>query len=87
MPILVKEPLHIEVLTFNQPFCAGVILAREDRVVMTLNSDMDAGDGQAAMSDQVLRIGGVGGGQEPGETMPACALREARRSWQPTGCG
>ncbi|MGG4395247.1 GNAT family N-acetyltransferase [Paenibacillus thiaminolyticus] len=78
MSILMKEPLHIEALTFNQPFCAGVILAREERVVMTLNTDMDAGDGQAAMFDRVLRIGGVGGGQEPGETMPACALREAR---------
>lgn len=78
MSILMEEPLHIESLTFNQPFCAGVFLVREERVVMTLNADMDARDGMAAMSDRVLRIGGVGGGQEPEETMPACALREAR---------
>ncbi|BFH12995.1 GNAT family N-acetyltransferase [Paenibacillus melissococcoides] len=78
MSNLLIEPLQIEALTFNQPFCAGVILEREGRVVMTLNADMDAGDGQAANSDRVLRIGGIGGGQEPGETMPACALREAR---------
>ncbi|TDL57003.1 GNAT family N-acetyltransferase [Paenibacillus dendritiformis] len=78
MSILMEEPLHIKALTCNQPFCAGVFLIREERVVMTLNADMDAGGDQAARSERVLRIGGVGGGQEPGETMPACALREAR---------
>lgn len=78
MSILMEEPLHIEALTCNQPFFAGVFLVRENRVVMTLHADMDTGDGQAAVSDRILRIGCVGGGQEPGETMPACALREAR---------
>ncbi|BFH69638.1 hypothetical protein J27TS7_00590 [Paenibacillus dendritiformis] len=73
-----EEPLHIEALTFNQPFCAGVFLIRQDRVVMTLNADMESENSPAGHYAPVLRIGGVGGGQEPRETISACALREAR---------
>jgi 8-oxo-dGTP pyrophosphatase MutT (NUDIX family) len=72
-----SEPLRtIEVLslTDNQPFCAGIVWVRDGKLAITLNPDgmpEELGEG-------VLRIGGVGGGQEPGESILECALREAR---------
>lgn len=66
--------LHVASLTGNQPFCAGVLHLQDGRVTVTLNSDglpPEVADGNH------WRIGGVGGGQEPGETMAECALREA----------
>jgi 8-oxo-dGTP pyrophosphatase MutT (NUDIX family) len=53
----------------------GVIVFVDDRLVLTLNGDWlpdDLGDGTW------LRVGGVGGGCEPGETLVDCALREAQ---------
>lgn len=60
--------------TTNQPFCAGVILCHEDRILVTLNTD----GLPASLRGSALRVGGVGGGQESGETIRECALREAR---------
>jgi 8-oxo-dGTP pyrophosphatase MutT (NUDIX family) len=67
--------LDIAVTTAGQPFCAGVILMIDERLVLTLNHD-HAPKG-------ALRVGGVGGGQEPGETIWECAAREAREE---VGC-
>jgi 8-oxo-dGTP pyrophosphatase MutT (NUDIX family) len=66
--------LDVAALTEGQPFCAGVVLMVDGRLVLTLNHDhLPAGlDGTA------LRVGGVGGGQEAGETIWECAMREAR---------
>jgi 8-oxo-dGTP pyrophosphatase MutT (NUDIX family) len=61
--------LDVSATTQGQPFCAGVVLLLDGRVVLTLNRD-HAPDG-------ALRVGGVGGGQEPGETIRECAEREA----------
>lgn len=64
--------LHLAELTEGQPFCAGVLLARRGRLVLTLNDDHLPADRPDA-----LRVGAVGGGQEPGENVWECALREA----------
>ncbi|MFC3494460.1 NUDIX domain-containing protein [Glycomyces rhizosphaerae] len=62
-------------LTGGRPFCAGVLLVRDGRVLTTLAADgVDAVD--ASGTDWF--VGGVGGGQEPGEDIWDCALREAR---------
>ena len=66
--------VNVQALTTNQPFCAGVILCHEDRVLVTLNTD----GLPAPQQGSALRVGGVGGGQEAGENIWACALREAR---------
>ncbi|MDF2715140.1 MAG: hypothetical protein K0R28_2065 [Paenibacillus sp.] len=74
---MTNEPLRtidVQSLTDNQPFCAGIVWVRDGKLAITLNPDgmpEELGDG-------VLRIGGVGGGQEPGESIMECALREAR---------
>jgi 8-oxo-dGTP pyrophosphatase MutT (NUDIX family) len=65
--------INVEELTRNQPFCAGVVLARGASILVTLNSD-GLPEGLAESS---WRVGGVGGGQEPGETISQCARREA----------
>lgn len=67
-------PLDVLASTRDQPFCAGVILCEKERVLLTLNTD----GLPAKLMGSVLRVGGVGGGQEPGETISACALREAQ---------
>jgi 8-oxo-dGTP pyrophosphatase MutT (NUDIX family) len=71
--------LDVAAVTEGEPFCAGVILIVDGRLVLTLNHDHlpEELDGAA------LRIGGVGGGQEPGETIWQCAAREAREE---VGC-
>jgi 8-oxo-dGTP pyrophosphatase MutT (NUDIX family) len=62
-------------LTGGRPFCAGVLLVRDGKVLTTLFADgVDAVD--ASGSD--WHVGGVGGGMEPGEDIWDCALREAR---------
>ncbi|PTX58323.1 NUDIX domain-containing protein [Melghirimyces profundicolus] len=68
-----KDPLDVAALTNNQPFCAGVVLLREGRILATLNPD----GLPESLQSTTCRIGGVGGGQEPGETLKECALREA----------
>lgn len=67
------QSISVSALTDNQPFCAGFVWVRDGKVAVALNPDgvpdhLGAG---------VLRIGGVGGGKEPNETMLQCALREA----------
>jgi len=65
--------LDLAALTDDQPFCAGVVLARDGRLVVTLNDDHVP----AEVGRPALRVGGVGGGQEPRENIWECALREA----------
>ncbi|MDQ3874997.1 MAG: NUDIX domain-containing protein [Actinomycetota bacterium] len=61
-------------VTTGAAFTAGVLVLADDRLVLTLNRDhLPSGLGGGAW----LRVGGVGGGQEPGETIAECALREA----------
>lgn len=67
------DPVNIEELTSNQPFCAGVILFKKDKIITTLNTDGLPNQWE----NNVLRIGAVGGGQEPGESIVECAIREA----------
>ncbi|MBP3039554.1 NUDIX domain-containing protein [Bacillaceae bacterium Marseille-Q3522] len=69
-----NQKFNISELTANQPFCAGVILTKGEKILVTLNSDglPDELEGRS------LRIGGVGGGQEPDETIRECAAREAK---------
>ncbi|MEU5154435.1 NUDIX domain-containing protein [Glycomyces sp. NPDC021274] len=62
-------------LTAGRPFCAGVLLVENGKVLTTLHADgIDAAD--ASGTD--WHVGGVGGGMEPGEDIGDCALREAR---------
>lgn len=67
--------LNLHHITHNQPFCAGVILFTDNSLVTTLNTD---GLPPTLIRKESWRIGGVGGGQEAGETIWDCALREAR---------
>jgi hypothetical protein len=69
------ESLNVHHLTSHQPFCAGVVLIYRDCLVVTLNTD---GLPSGPPGDDRWRVGGVGGGQEPEETIWECALREAR---------
>lgn len=57
----------------HEPFCAGAIVLEGARLVLTLNRDGLPAD----VAEPALRVGGVGGGQEPGETVWDCAVREA----------
>jgi 8-oxo-dGTP pyrophosphatase MutT (NUDIX family) len=66
--------LDVAATTAGQPFCAGVILMVEGRLVLTLNRDHLPTE----LESSALRVGGVGGGQEAGETIWECAAREAR---------
>jgi 8-oxo-dGTP pyrophosphatase MutT (NUDIX family) len=70
----VTDVVSILDVTTGAPFTAGVLVLADDRLVLTLNRDhLPFGlDGGAW-----LRVGGVGGGQERGETVVQCALREA----------
>ena len=64
--------LGLAALTQGQPFCAGAVVCHRGRLVLTLNDDHMPADVQGA-----VRVGAVGGGQEPGENVWECALREA----------
>jgi len=66
--------LDVAAVTAGQPFCAGVVLMAEGRLVLTLNRDHLPPE----LEGTALRVGGVGGGQEPGESIWGCAAREAR---------
>ncbi|MEQ2528410.1 NUDIX domain-containing protein [Bacillaceae bacterium CLA-AA-H227] len=65
---------NIAEITNNQPFCAGVLITKGDKILITLNPDglPDELEGLA------WRVGAVGGGQEPNETILECAIREAK---------
>lgn len=67
-------PLSLAELTAGQPFCAAVAILQQGRVVLTLNDDHLPSE----LAGRALRLAGVGGGQEPGETIWDCAAREAR---------
>lgn len=69
------EHLNVQHITRNQPFCAGVVLVYDGCLVMTLNTD---GLPSHVQKSRTWRTGGVGGGQEPEETIWECAMREAR---------
>ncbi|EIT86710.1 hypothetical protein A374_04029 [Fictibacillus macauensis ZFHKF-1] len=69
---------NVHNLTLDQPFCAGVVLVRNNTLTVTLNTDHIP-----HTNAPVYRIGAIGGGQEPSETVHACALREAQEE---TGC-
>jgi len=65
---------HVELAALtHEPFCAGVVLLHEGRLALTLNVDHLP----AAVERPALRVGGVGGGQAPGESVWDCAYREA----------
>jgi 8-oxo-dGTP pyrophosphatase MutT (NUDIX family) len=64
--------LDLAALT-HEPFCAGVVVLVGGRLVLTLNDDHVPAD----VPRPALRVGGVGGGQEPGENVWECAYREA----------
>jgi hypothetical protein len=69
-----NQVFDIAALTHEQPFCAGVVITWGQQVLVTLNSD-----GLPPEREQnAYRLGGVGGGQEVGETLWECALREGR---------
>jgi 8-oxo-dGTP pyrophosphatase MutT (NUDIX family) len=68
------DVLDVTARTTDQPFCAGVIVSREDSVLVTLNSDGLPPE----FENDTWRVGGVGGGQELGETIVECAAREAQ---------
>lgn len=68
-----KGALDVRALTADQPFCAGVALLYDGRLVATLNDDHLPSDAPPG----TLRVGGVGGGQKPRETVWDCAVREA----------
>lgn len=69
------EILNVRHVTNNQPFGAGIILMQDNCLLTTLNTN---GLPQALAGDKAWRVGWAGGGQEQGETIWECALREAR---------
>lgn len=66
--------VHIAEITKNQPFCAGVLITKGDKILITLNPDGLPSD----LEDMAWRVGAVGGGQEANETILECAIREAK---------
>ena len=58
----------------DQPFCAGVLISDAVSVLLTLG-DTDTWTERGGHAR--IPIGGVGGGQVPGETIDRCAMREA----------
>lgn len=71
---MTKGSVNIASLTMGQPFCAGVVLRSDHQVLLTLNPD----GMPASIAPIAWRVGGVGGGQEAGETVWECARREAQ---------
>ncbi|SDW38089.1 NUDIX domain-containing protein [Marininema mesophilum] len=60
--------INVKELTYQQPFCAGVIILKNRRLVVALDS---------INKQSYYRVGAVGGGQEIDETPIQCAKREA----------
>lgn len=65
--------LEVRGLTSGRPFCAGVLLVRDGKLLTTLSAEDISAD-EADGTDWF--IGGVGGGQEIGEDIWTCARRE-----------
>lgn len=59
--------MHVADLVGDAAWCAGVHIVRDGRVLLTYRPVGTPGT-----------VRWVGGGQEPGETFAACAVREAR---------
>jgi 8-oxo-dGTP pyrophosphatase MutT (NUDIX family) len=70
---LASSRVSVRAVTDHNPFCAGVLIVRGGRLLCTLGSE----GLPAPEKDSHWRVGGVGGGQEPGEDIWQCALREA----------
>lgn len=70
-----RGAVEVRRLTRGRPFCAGVLVVRDGSVLAAFSAGgVDAA--QAGGADWF--VGGVGGGQEPGEDVWDCALREAQ---------
>ncbi|GAA2125746.1 NUDIX domain-containing protein [Glycomyces algeriensis] len=69
------EAVAIRRLTAGRPFCAGVLLVQNGKLLIALNAN---GINAADASGTDWYVGGVGGGMEPGEDVWNCAQREAR---------
>jgi|tagenome__1003787_1003787.scaffolds.fasta_scaffold20094011_2 8-oxo-dGTP pyrophosphatase MutT (NUDIX family) len=67
--------LSPRLLTGGRPFCAGILIEQDGNILATLSADNIAAR-DASGTDWF--VGGVGGGQEPGEDLWECARREAR---------
>ena len=66
--------IHVEALTRDEPFFAGVVVFRRGRLVLALNDDhlpSELADGKT------YRVSLIGGGPEARESVWECALREA----------
>lgn len=74
------ESIDVRHVTTNQPFYAGVILIHQGQLVITLHTDNVST--QRAQQSTVYRVMGIGGGQEPEETIWECAIREVREKLQ-----
>ena len=68
--------LDLAALTDDQPFCAGLVLGHRGRLVLTLNDDHLPTE----IRHPALRVGGVGGCQEPREDIWECAPARRTRS-------
>ena len=66
--------VEVRRLTSGRPFCAGVLVVRDGRLLVALSAD---GVDAAEADGRDWFVGGVGGGQEAGESVWDCALREA----------
>jgi 8-oxo-dGTP pyrophosphatase MutT (NUDIX family) len=67
--------IEVRRLTSGRPFCAGVLVVRDGGLLAAFSA---AGVDASQVSGAEWFAGGVGGGQEPGEDIWDCALREAR---------
>lgn len=70
-----EKTIHILQTTHQKPFCAGILIRKDDQILVTLNPDGIPSD---LGTENYLRIGLVGGGQEPEESILECAIREAK---------
>jgi 8-oxo-dGTP pyrophosphatase MutT (NUDIX family) len=69
-----SAPFSVRRLTAGRPFCAGVLVTVDGSLLVTLSADTG---GYADGYGGELLVGGVGGGQEPGEDVWGTAIREA----------
>ncbi len=74
MPVLLPDPCSLVDHTIDAPFCGGVAVWHDDRLVFTLGKAKD----RTVLDDgrTVVPLCWVGGGQELGETIVECAARE-----------
>lgn len=70
-----RNACYIDELVAGQPFCSGVIVWQDDRMVFTVGKAKDWTQ-ESCESSVVAPISWVGGGQELGESPMQCAARE-----------